>query len=129
MSHFSFWSRSLRNSRACFVRSSQVSIYHCTTSVHNPFRWNMLNNGMNAMLRKYPLKSAAWYPSLKILTTLSIFRFSTIFVHFIPGFFLDLLARLTGGRPRYTTFNCFLIKTVTCMFFKSTNNDTTFRER
>ncbi|XP_065348997.1 putative fatty acyl-CoA reductase CG8306 [Cloeon dipterum] len=86
-------------------KSSQVSIYHCTTSTQNPFRWNMVYKNMNTMLRKYPLVGAVWYPSIKILTTLSLFKFSSIFVHFIPGFFLDLVARLTGGRPRLVTLH------------------------
>nr|XP_049707302.1 putative fatty acyl-CoA reductase CG8306 [Helicoverpa armigera] len=78
---------------------SGLTVYHCSSSTCNPFTWTMLDNTVNNMLHKYPLKSAVWYPHLKFVPTLLMFRISAIFVHFFPAFLLDLMLRVTGGRP------------------------------
>lgn len=54
---------------------------------------------VNGYLHKYPLKSAVWYPHLKFLPTLFLFKLSAIFIHFLPALFLDTVTRLSGGRP------------------------------
>ncbi|KAL0858810.1 hypothetical protein ABMA27_011274 [Loxostege sticticalis] len=78
---------------------SGLSVYHCSTSTCRPFRWAMLEPTMNEMLHKYPLKSAVWYPHLKFVPSLWLFKLSAIFVHFFPAILLDTLLRVTGGRP------------------------------
>lgn len=80
-------------------RPSSVSVYHCTSSTINPFRWSSVENKVNDYLHQYPLASAVWYPYLKFLPTLLMFRISAIFVHFIPAYILDTITRITGGRP------------------------------
>lgn len=42
------------------IRSSEISIFHCTSSSLKPFRWNGVESKVNAYLHKYPLKSAVW---------------------------------------------------------------------
>ncbi|XP_063392487.1 putative fatty acyl-CoA reductase CG8306 [Cydia fagiglandana] len=76
-----------------------LAIYHCTSSTQKPYRWAMLEDTINETLHKYPLKSAVWYPHLKFVNSLLLFRISAIFVHFIPAILLDMLLRVTGGRP------------------------------
>ncbi|XP_049883836.1 putative fatty acyl-CoA reductase CG8306 [Pectinophora gossypiella] len=78
---------------------SGLSVYHCSSSTCRPFAWAMLENQVNGMLHKYPLKGAVWYPHLKFVPSLLLFRISAIFVHFFPAILLDMLLRLTGGRP------------------------------
>ncbi|XP_066990946.2 putative fatty acyl-CoA reductase CG8306 [Anabrus simplex] len=80
-------------------RSPAVSVFHCTSSTCNPFRWSSIENHLNTYLHKYPLKSAVWYPYVKFVPSLLMFRISAIFVHFIPAYILDTVMRLTGGRP------------------------------
>ncbi|CAB3257546.1 unnamed protein product [Arctia plantaginis] len=78
---------------------SGLSVYHCSSSTCNPFRWFMIENEVNALLHTYPLKSAVWYPHLKFVPTLLMFRLSAILVHFFPAVLLDMVLRITGGRP------------------------------
>lgn len=78
---------------------SGLTVYHCSSSTCKPFRWGLLENSVNGMLHKYPLKSAVWYPHLKFVSSLFMFRLSAIFVHFFPAVLLDMMLRLTGGRP------------------------------
>lgn len=40
--------------------SSEISIFHCTSSTVNPFKWEGVEHKVNAYLHKYPLKSAVW---------------------------------------------------------------------
>lgn len=78
---------------------SGLTVYHCSSSTCNPFRWGSIEHKINGYLHKYPLKSAVWYPHLKFVSSLWLFKLSAIFVHFIPAVLLDILLRFTGGRP------------------------------
>ncbi|XP_069702744.1 putative fatty acyl-CoA reductase CG8306 [Periplaneta americana] len=81
------------------TRPQTTPVYHCTSSTINPFRWVSVEHKLNGYLHKYPLKSAVWYPTLKLLPSLLLFRISAIFVHFIPAYILDTVTRIFGGRP------------------------------
>ncbi|OAD57820.1 hypothetical protein WN48_01515 [Eufriesea mexicana] len=48
---------------------------------------------------RYPLQSAVWYPHLKFVSSIFLFKLSAIFVHFIPAYILDTITKLAGGRP------------------------------
>ncbi|KAM7343267.1 putative fatty acyl-CoA reductase CG8306 [Cochliomyia hominivorax] len=80
-------------------KPAELQIFHLTSSTYKPFRFEFLINKINTCLHEYPLQSAVWYPKLKLVKSLTLFRIGAILYHFIPGFFLDLLTRLTGGRP------------------------------
>lgn len=41
-------------------KSNEVSIYHCTSSTTQPFKWEGVQDKINGYLHKYPLKSAVW---------------------------------------------------------------------
>lgn len=80
-------------------RSGELSIFHCTSSTYNPFKWDLVAEKTNELLHMYPLKSAVWYPHLKFLSSLMLFKISAIFVHFLPAYILDFVTRIAGGRP------------------------------
>uniref|UniRef100_A0A2M4BKN8 Fatty acyl-CoA reductase n=1 Tax=Anopheles marajoara TaxID=58244 RepID=A0A2M4BKN8_9DIPT len=77
----------------------EVKVFHCTSSTTNPFRWRSVIDSMNDYLHKYPLKSAIWYPRLKFVSSLWVYKLSSIFVHILPALVLDFILRITGGRP------------------------------
>ncbi|CAH0602009.1 unnamed protein product [Chrysodeixis includens] len=78
---------------------SGLTVYHCSSSTCKPFTWSVLDNAVNEMLHKHPLKSAVWYPHLKFVPSLLMFRISAILVHFFPAILLDMMLRLSGKRP------------------------------
>ncbi|OWR51076.1 hypothetical protein KGM_211700 [Danaus plexippus plexippus] len=80
-------------------QNSGLQVYHCSTSTQNPFRWSILESVVNKILTNYPLKSAVWYPHLAFVRSLWLFRLSAIFIHFFPAVLLDMLLRITGGKP------------------------------
>lgn len=80
-------------------RSGELSVFHCTSSTYNPFKWDEVAEKTNELLHMYPLKSAVWYPHLKLLPSLMLFKISALFVHFLPAYILDFVTRIAGGRP------------------------------
>lgn len=84
---------------AAVTKPKQVEIYHCTTSTRNPFRWVTVEDGISENMRSYPLKSAVWFAYLRLLPNITWFKISAIFVHWMPAFILDMVLRVTGGRP------------------------------
>ncbi|GJQ78026.1 hypothetical protein Trydic_g2374 [Trypoxylus dichotomus] len=81
------------------TKAKEVEVYHCTSSTRQPFKWASVEDKINANLHKYPLKSAVWYPHLKFLPSITWFRISALFVHFLPAIILDTITRIFGGRP------------------------------
>lgn len=84
---------------AGITKTKTVEIYHATSSTRNPFCWAMVEDEINEALHEYPLLSAVWYPNLKFVPFIWLFRISALFVHFIPGIIFDQILRLTGGKP------------------------------
>lgn len=41
-------------------KSNELSIYHCTSSSCQPFKWEGIINQINGYLHKYPVNSAVW---------------------------------------------------------------------
>ncbi|XP_012264094.2 putative fatty acyl-CoA reductase CG8306 [Athalia rosae] len=80
-------------------REPGVKVYHCTSSTCNPFKWESIETKINEYLHTYPLQRAVWYPHIKLLPSLLLYRISAIFVHMIPAYILDTVTRVSGGRP------------------------------
>lgn len=92
------------NNMYFYYSGKELKVYHCTSSTYNPFRWIDVESELNVILHKYPLVSAVWYPHLKLLSSIFLFRLSAIFVHFIPAYILDTITKLAGGRPMYVKY-------------------------
>nr|CAD7405242.1 unnamed protein product [Timema cristinae] len=93
-------SAAMINGNKITTEKEEVPIFHCTSSVSNPFRWTTVEKKINLYLHKEPLKSAVWYPYLKLVPTLRHFSFSALIIHMIPAYFLDLFLKMTGAKPR-----------------------------
>ncbi|XP_076237680.1 putative fatty acyl-CoA reductase CG8306 [Calliopsis andreniformis] len=77
----------------------ELKVFHSTSSTANPFKWVAVEKKINVYLHKFPLLSAVWYPHLKLLPSIFLFRISVLFVHMIPAYILDTITKLAGGRP------------------------------
>ncbi|XP_052838640.1 putative fatty acyl-CoA reductase CG8306 [Drosophila gunungcola] len=80
-------------------RPSELQIFHLTSSTYKPFRFELMADKINGYLHDYPLNSAVWYPNLRLVKSLWVFRLSAILFHFIPAVILDLVTKIGGGRP------------------------------
>lgn len=81
------------------TKPKSLAIYQAATSARKPFKWALVESKINSYLHTFPLKSAVWYPHLKFVSSMAMFKFSIFFVHILPAVFLDTLAKLMGGRP------------------------------
>nr|CAH7741178.1 unnamed protein product [Callosobruchus chinensis] len=81
------------------TKPQNVTIFHATTSTRNPFRWYSVEDRLNDYLHMFPLQSAIWYPYLKLLPSVTWYKISSFFVHILPAILLDMVLRVTGGRP------------------------------
>ncbi|XP_043288458.1 uncharacterized protein [Venturia canescens] len=79
--------------------NASIKVYHLTSGTCNPFSWSGIDDKINSFLHKYPLCGAVWYPYLKLLPSIWMYRLSAFFVHMIPAYILDTITRLAGGRP------------------------------
>ncbi|XP_043643134.1 putative fatty acyl-CoA reductase CG8306 [Drosophila teissieri] len=80
-------------------RPDDLQIFHLTSSTYKPFRFELMADKINSYLHDYPLNSAVWYPNLRLVKSLWVFRLSAILFHFIPAIILDLVTKIGGGRP------------------------------
>lgn len=85
--------------QAAITRPTETLIYNCTTSVYKPFKWIDVESKVTSLLHRYPLKSAVWYPTLKLLPSLLLFKISAFIFHMIPAYILDSVTKISGGRP------------------------------
>uniref|UniRef100_A0A069DUT1 Fatty acyl-CoA reductase n=1 Tax=Panstrongylus megistus TaxID=65343 RepID=A0A069DUT1_9HEMI len=85
--------------KAAISKPDETPIFHLTSSTYKPFRWNLVACTVDQLLHKYPLKSAVWYPTLKLLPSIFLFKLSAFFFHWIPAYILDTVTMVSGGRP------------------------------
>ncbi|XP_044737819.1 putative fatty acyl-CoA reductase CG8306 [Chrysoperla carnea] len=81
------------------TKPNTLKIFQCCSSSYKPFKWNMIQHKINEYLHSFPLKSAVWYPHLKFVESVRVFKLIAFFVHMIPAFILDFVTKLAGGRP------------------------------
>lgn len=81
-------------------KPQQTPVYHVTSSTCNPFRWNCLSSQMTNILHDYPSAKAIWYPTLKLLPSIQLYKISSYIFHFIPALFFDAMLKVTGQRPK-----------------------------
>lgn len=84
---------------AAKFKPDTTPVFQCTTSTYKPFKWVLVETKISALLHAYPLKSAVWYPTLKLLPSLLLFRISALIFHMIPAYILDTVSRICGQRP------------------------------
>ncbi|KAI5726351.1 hypothetical protein M8J76_001101 [Diaphorina citri] len=72
-------------------RPASTPVYHATSSTCNPFRWRCLISKMFAVLHDYPSAKAVWYPTLKLLPSITLYKISLIRLHRTINKSLNLL--------------------------------------
>jgi fatty acyl-CoA reductase len=81
------------------MTGNALPILHCTSGQLNPVTWGEYNVLFTDACRKYPLVSALRYP--KVAGTMSpwYYKINHALNHVLPAHCLDLMTRLTGGKP------------------------------
>lgn len=74
-------------------------VYNCASGYHNPLRWGQIESLGRVALLKYPMSEVMWYPSGSFKSNLTHHKIDVVLYHYLPAYFLDFLARLSGRPP------------------------------
>uniref|UniRef100_A0A1B0ARC3 Fatty acyl-CoA reductase n=1 Tax=Glossina palpalis gambiensis TaxID=67801 RepID=A0A1B0ARC3_9MUSC len=102
-------------------KTDNFSIYNCCTGQRHPIKWGEFVNHTLSMVRKHPLESCVWYPSGVLRRSTTLNTIYGIFVHYIPAYLLDALARLMGKKPFVVKIQHKLYKAVECLNYFAVN--------
>ncbi|XP_063242010.1 fatty acyl-CoA reductase wat-like [Bacillus rossius redtenbacheri] len=85
---------------ASTTRSNEtITIYNATTSDSNPVTIRMIQETLLTFRDRFPVKNCVWYPFMISVQSFKLYTILTIFLHVLPGFFLDLAFRLMDRQP------------------------------
>jgi len=80
-------------------RPNNIIVYNCASGHHNPLTWGQIETlGLVALL-KYPMSEVMWYPGGGFKSNLLVHKIDVVLYHYLPAYFLDFLARLSGRPP------------------------------
>ena len=89
----------------CFFgdRPNNIAVYNCATGHHNPLTWGQIESLGRVALLKYPMSEVMWYPGGGFKSNLLVHKIDVVLYHYLPAYFLDFLARLSGRPPMLVT--------------------------
>lgn len=74
-------------------------MYHAASGAVNPITMDDFKNQMIEVWKKYPIKALVWYPSCVFRVNNFLFNIEFVLYHYVPGYFLDFVAKLIGKEP------------------------------
>ncbi|XP_070505242.1 putative fatty acyl-CoA reductase CG5065 [Chironomus tepperi] len=75
-------------------------VYHSTSGAANPITLKDLFDRTAVLGREHPLNDVMWYPKMRYYTTKLGNDLDIYFLHYLPAVLLDVVAKLTGKKPR-----------------------------
>jgi len=81
-------------------RPNSIMVYNSTTGHQNPMTWGRFKTRGYECILKYPSSDAMWYPSTSVNINNTLHQIDAFLYHTVPAVLLDLVARLTGRRPK-----------------------------
>lgn len=85
--------------RTATTKPSSPSIYNCVTGQQRPITWGKFVELCIENTRKHPLEGVFYYPAGTLRTNRTVNAVLGFFMHSIPAYMFDLLARAAGKRP------------------------------
>ncbi|KAK7595553.1 hypothetical protein V9T40_013378 [Parthenolecanium corni] len=80
-----------------------VPIYNYANASQNPTTWKHISDiGMHEVVKNWGLSNAIWYPSFISVTYRPLYPILNLFLHKIPGLFIDFICILTRREPVLT---------------------------
>ncbi|SPP80450.1 blast:Putative fatty acyl-CoA reductase CG5065 [Drosophila guanche] len=76
------------------------TVYTLAPSAKNMISFGQYINLSLTFRDVMPLSKMVWYPVLYCVLNPWLFRIGTFFYHMLPGYFMDLMLRLSGRKPR-----------------------------
>ncbi|CAF4644926.1 unnamed protein product, partial [Rotaria sp. Silwood2] len=79
--------------------NDNITIYHCTSSGLNPFRWHEMSNYFTEYSKRIPYEHAFRRPNLSVTSHSLIHDSYVFFSHLIPAYLADIGLCLIGRKP------------------------------
>ncbi|CAF3613104.1 unnamed protein product [Rotaria sp. Silwood1] len=80
-------------------KNDHITIYHCTSSGLNPFRWQEMSNYFTEYSKRVPYEHAFRRPNLSVTSHSLIHDSYIFFSHLIPAYLADIGLCLIGRKP------------------------------
>lgn len=107
--------------RTATAKPDGLSIYNCCTGQQHPITWGKFVQLAIEQTRKHPLEGCLWYPTGVLRMNKPINNIHGFFVHYIPAYILDMLARLAGKKPIMVKVQDKIAKAVECLEYFTTH--------
>ncbi|XP_014233671.1 fatty acyl-CoA reductase 1-like isoform X1 [Trichogramma pretiosum] len=80
--------------------SSTLRVYNCTSGSFNPVKWGEVGEMTKKYAIESPSKYVMWYPHVTYRSSRFFHKIAVGVLHFLPAFFIDMVLRLRGGKPK-----------------------------
>jgi len=102
-------------------KPNNIIVYNCASGHHNPLTWGQIETlGLVALL-KYPMSEVMWYPGGGFKSNLLVHKIDVVLYHYLPAYFLDFLARLSGRPPMLVRLYAKAHRAMSCLDFFTTH--------
>lgn len=90
--------------RFVFVfRPDEVRVYNCCTGIQKPISWGNFVNQCIYYLQKHPLNGLVWYPDGCCRSNWYSNKLTSLTLHTLPAYIVDIFTRIVGKKPMYVT--------------------------
>ncbi|XP_038219939.1 putative fatty acyl-CoA reductase CG5065 [Zerene cesonia] len=80
-------------------RQKDIVVCNITRSECDPLTWGEAMEYGRNIVHDYPFSVMLWYPGGSPTDSKLLFKIQSIYAHFLPALFIDLLLRLLGHKP------------------------------
>jgi len=85
-------------------KPQEIVMYSCSTSHQNPITWKQFRLYATEALMANPTKDMLWYPNFTCQSNYISHECIALFLHYIPAYILDFIARILGKPQRMVRF-------------------------
>lgn len=78
---------------------ADIPVFHCTSGSENPITWGQVQMLIIAALAVFPSISTYRYPCGSFTNNTKLDYFYRLTLHYFPGYVVDFITRLLGGKP------------------------------
>jgi len=86
------------------TKPQEIVTYSCSTSHQNPITWKQFRLYATEALMANPTKDMLWYPNFTCQSNYISHECIALFLHYIPAYTLDFIARILGKPQRLVRF-------------------------
>ncbi|XP_023234534.1 fatty acyl-CoA reductase 1-like isoform X1 [Centruroides sculpturatus] len=109
-------------------KSRSTMVYNCTSDNHIKFTWGMLERHIYPLVLKYPSMEVYRYPGGSFKSNRFVNQICLKVEHGLPAVILDLVAKLTGNKPRFVELYKRMLRAMSILQYFTTNEWTFYND-